>query len=77
MVHRSTLVIIAAVGAFGMVSPAHARRIETVPHHHVRVLNPQGNLRDFAPVPSRSYSVPSQPYSNSDFPAIRMDREDF
>jgi hypothetical protein len=66
---KAKFVLIALVAALGIAAPAHARNaVRPVParsHHHA---DHRGALRDFAPAPSQS---------NSNFPAIRMDREDY
>lgn len=82
MIHKSTLVLFAAVAALGMVSSAQARSSQrpfAARHAHVHVARHLRGLRDYDPIPRQPYfvPVPSQSDSNSDFPALRMDHEDF
>jgi hypothetical protein len=81
MIDKSKLAVLFAIAAIAMASPALSasasdasgaqggRMIRTVPPRHQHLVAPRRNTYDFAPMPSQN--------SNSDFPALRMDREDY
>jgi hypothetical protein len=84
MISNAKIAVIAAVAALGIASPALAQSVTAGKTH-----NPHG-ARIIRTVPTRNHQVgdrghqiydfarvPSQQGSNADFPALRMDREDY